>query len=153
MNNHSETLLDDVGWRILGSLQENARISYSELGRQVGMSPPAVAERVKRMEDAGIIMGYRAQVNLEKLGYPITAFIRFSAGENCGRMGEITEGIPEILECHRVTGEDSCVMKVAVSSVGHLEKVIDKLTPFGLSTTSIVLSSFFDERVLGRRDE
>jgi Lrp/AsnC family leucine-responsive transcriptional regulator len=150
MNNSSESLLDDVGWQLLMALQENARVSYSELGRQVGMSPPAVAERVKRMEDAGIITGYRTQVNLEKLGYSIIAFIRFNAGQNCARMGDITAGIPEILECHRVTGDDSCVMKIAVSSVAHLEKVIDSLTPYGLSTTSIVLSSFFDGRVVMR---
>jgi Lrp/AsnC family transcriptional regulator, leucine-responsive regulatory protein len=150
INLQIESELDEVSWQILEALQEDARTSFSELGRRVGMSPPAVAERVRRMEDAGIITGYRAQVNLEKLGFPITAYIRVSAGEYCARMGAIAANLPEVLEYHRVTGSDSGIMKVVASSVAHLEKVIDRLASYGTSTTSIVLSSPFETRIVRR---
>jgi Lrp/AsnC family leucine-responsive transcriptional regulator len=77
----NERTLDDVAWRILGALQADARLSFSELGRRVGLSPPAAAERVRRLEDAGILSGYRAELNLERLGFPITAIIRVSTPE------------------------------------------------------------------------
>ncbi len=105
----NERLLDETGWHILEALQENARLSFSELGQRVGLSSPAVAERVRRMEDAGIITGYRAEVNTAKIGYPITAIIRItnSPGERCTRLTASTQEIPEVLECYRVTGSDS----------------------------------------------
>src|SRR6266852_3573874 len=104
-----ERLLDETGWRLLEALQENARISFSELGQRVGLSSPAVAERVRRMEDAGIITGYRAEINTAKIGYPITVIMRMSnsPGERCSRLGASAQEIPEILECYRVTGSDS----------------------------------------------
>jgi Lrp/AsnC family leucine-responsive transcriptional regulator len=145
-----ENQLDDVSWQILEALQEDARISFSELGRQVGMSPPAVAERVRRMEDAGIITGYHAAINLEKVGFPITAFIRINAGEYCSRVGFAVQDVPEVIEYHRVTGGDSGVMKVVVSSVAHLEQVIDRLNTIGTTITSIVLSNPLSGRVISR---
>src|SRR4051812_34469295 len=145
-----ESQLDDVSWHILEALQEDARISYSELGRQVGMSPPAVAERVRRMEDMGIITGYHATINLEKVGFPITAFVRINAGEYCSRMGNAVQDIPEIIEYHRVTGGDSGIMKIVVSSVAHLEVVIARLASYGTTTTSIVLSNPLNGRVISR---
>ncbi|MEO8286722.1 MAG: Lrp/AsnC family transcriptional regulator [Chloroflexota bacterium] len=145
-----EGTFDDVSWQILEALQADARISFSELGRQVGMSPPAVAERVRRLEDAGIITGYHASINLEKVGFPITAFVRINAGEHCARMGAIAQEIPEVIEYHRVTGGDSGVMKIVVSSVGHLELVIDKLASYGTTTTSVVLSNPLNGRVITR---
>lgn len=149
----TEKLLDAMGWQILRALQEDARLSYSELGRRVGLSLPAVAERVRKLEDAGIITGYRAELNLEKIGYPITAFIRVSAsGENCSKIGQIAKGFPEVLECHRVTGGDSQIMKVVAASVAHLEELIDRLVPYGSPTTSIVLSSPVKARVVGEKD-
>jgi Lrp/AsnC family leucine-responsive transcriptional regulator len=152
MSLENEKLLDNVGWQILRALQEDARLSFSELGRRVGLSLPAVAERVRKLEDAGIITGYKAEVNLEKVGFPITAFIRVSApGENCSRIGQIAKGFPEVLECHRVTGSDSCIMKVVVSSVSHLEGLIDRLVPYGTPTTSIVLSTPVKGRVVEGR--
>jgi Lrp/AsnC family leucine-responsive transcriptional regulator len=145
-----ESQLDDVSWQILEALQDDARISFSELGRQVGMSPPAVAERVRRMEDLGIITGYHATVNLEKVGFPITAFVRINAGEYCSRMGNVVQDIPEIIEYHRVTGGDSGIMKIVVSSVAHLEVVIDRLASYGTTTTSIVLSNPLNGRAISR---
>ena len=146
---HGDKLFDDIGRQILSSLQENARISFSELGRKVGLSSPAVAERVHRMEDAGILQGYRAVVNQEKIGYPITAFVRVAA--SAGRLKEADEmarTIPEVIEGHHLTGTDGFILKVAVSSVGHLEEIINQMGDFGQTTTSIVLSSPVTNRPL-----
>jgi Lrp/AsnC family transcriptional regulator, leucine-responsive regulatory protein len=134
--------LDDVGWRILHELQCNARLSFAELGRRVGLSVPAVTERVRKLEEAGIITGYRAEVDRSKVGLPIHAFIRMSVvGDVFNRVVAAVKAMPEVLECHRGTGADSFTMKVAVASVAHLESLIDRLTPFGTTSTSIVLSS------------
>jgi Lrp/AsnC family leucine-responsive transcriptional regulator len=145
-----ENQLDDVSWQILEALQEDARISFSELGRQVGMSPPAVAERVRRMEDLGIITGYHATINLEKVGFPIVAFVRINAGEYCSRMSNLVQDIPEVIQYHRVTGGDSGIMQIVASSVGHLEIIIDRLASFGTTITSVVLSNPLSGRVVSR---
>ena len=138
----TESLLDDVGWRILLALQADSRLSFSALGKRVGLSPPAVAERVRRLEDAGVIRGYRADLDLEKAGCPITAIIRVSSPEQqFARLKAVAVALREVLECHHVTGADSLVLKVAATSVGHLEKVIEQLGRHGTPTTSIVLSS------------
>jgi Lrp/AsnC family leucine-responsive transcriptional regulator len=150
----SEKLLDEIGWKILQELQENARLSFAELGRRVGLSIPAVTERVHRMEDAGIITGYHADVNPEKVGLPITAFIRMNiVGDMTPRLTAFLKELPEISECHRGTGGDSFILKVNVSSVHHLEKLIDQLLPFGTTTTSIVLSSPVAKRFIERSKE
>ena len=143
-----EASLDDLDWRILTGLQENARITFSELGRRVSLTPPAVAERVRRMEDAGVIAGYRVELDHARVGLPILAFVRLrAAGDTkCLELGELTKDIPEILECHRVTGEDSYIVKVAVRSVEHLERLVDSLMPYAETVTSLVFSS----PVLGR---
>ena len=142
MASGSEKILDEIGWKILRELQENARISFAELGRRVSLSIPAVTERVRRLEDAGIITGYHAEVDAEKIGLPITAFIRMNiVGDMTPRLTVLLKELPEISECHRGTGGDSFIMKVAVASVEHLQEVIDRLTPYGITTTTIVLSS------------
>ncbi|HXX77269.1 MAG TPA: Lrp/AsnC family transcriptional regulator [Ktedonobacteraceae bacterium] len=148
----NERLLDETGWHILEALQENARLSFSELGQRVGLSSPAVSERVRRMEDAGIITGYRAEVNTAKIGYPITAVIRVSnsPGERCTRLSASTQAIPEVLECYRVTGSDSLIMKVMASSVEHLESLIDRISEHGQLTTSIVLSTVLNRKAITR---
>src|SRR5713226_4307399 len=109
----TERLLDDIGWRILEALQADARLSFSELGRQVRLSAPAAAERVRRMEDAGIIAGYRVDLALEKL-FPMTAIIRISAPEeNCTRLAACARGLEEVVEAHRVTGSDRLILTVS----------------------------------------
>jgi len=145
----SVKLLDARGWALLRELQLDARLSFAELGRRVGLSTPAVAERVRNLEAAGVITGYRAGLDLKKLGLPILAMIRISAvGDVLPRITSVVRSMPEVLECHRGTGADSFTMKVAVSSVAHLETLIDRLTPFGTTSTSIVLSSPVEKRLI-----
>ncbi|QQS45011.1 MAG: Lrp/AsnC family transcriptional regulator [Acidobacteriota bacterium] len=151
MNLETEKLMDEKGWRILEELQSNARISFSALGRRVGLSVPAVTERVRKMEDAGIITGYHAVVNAEKVGYPIIAFIRMSvSGDVSSKITSLIEPMPEVIECHKGTGGDSFIIKIRVTSVHHLEKVIEKLLPYGTTSTSIVLSSPVTMRLIER---
>ena len=142
-------MIDTIDWKILKELQENARVSYAELGRRVGLTTPAVIERVRKLEDARIIVGYRAEIDTAKINLPITAFIRMSiSGVDYSRIIEVAEKSKEVLECHRGTGGDSFILKVAVADVEHLQNLIDKLTPYGITTTSIVLSSPVKRRVI-----
>ena len=135
-------MTDVIDRKILYELQVDARISYAELGRRVRLTTPAVIERVRKLEDAGVITGYRVEIDTAKIGLPITAFVRMSiAGVDYGRIIEVAQNSNEVLECHRGTGGDSFIMKVAVASVEHLQEIIDKLTPYGITTTAIVLSS------------
>ena len=153
MTLETEKLLDDIGWHILQELQLSARVSFAELGRRVGLSIPAVTERVRKMEDAGIITGFHAEINPAKVGYPITAFIRMNiSGDVSARIVGLMEHMTEVSECHRGTGGDSFIMKVRVSSVAHLESVIERLLPFGTTTTSIVLSTPVAKRFIERPD-
>lgn len=145
----SQTGIDQIGWKIVTALQQDARISFTELGKMVGLSAPAVAERVHRLEDAGIVTGYHAKVNAAKLGLPICAFIRIrTSGGNENRTAALLQTFPEVTECHRVTGSDCFVVKVVVSSIPHLEGLIDRLSPYGELITSIVLSSPVTHRVM-----
>jgi Lrp/AsnC family transcriptional regulator, leucine-responsive regulatory protein len=147
------SVLDKTGWQILEELQENGRLSFAELGRRVGLTLPAVAERVRKMEDAGIITGFHAEVDPAKIGLPIAAFIRISVvGDVFARVAKAVREMPEVLECHRGTGADSFTLKVAVESVQHLESLIDRLTPFGTTSTSIVLSTLVSNRNFTRRE-
>lgn len=140
---------DEIDKKLLQALQIDARISYAELGRRVGLTTPAVIERVRKLEDAGIITGYRAEIDTAKIGLPITAFVRMSiSGVDYSRIIEVAQQSNEVLECHRGTGGDSFIMKVAVASVEHLQELIDRLTPYGITTTTIVLSSPVKSRSL-----
>ena len=137
-----EHLLDDIGWKILAELQQNARIPFAELGRIVGLSTPAVTERVHKMEDAGIIVGYRAHIDPAKVGLPLLAFVNVKVGgENLSRFMELAATHPEVLECHRVTGAESFLLKIVVADVSHLERLLDALMPYVATTTSMVLST------------
>ena len=141
--------IDDIDRKVLKELQQDARVSYAELGRRVGLTTPAVIERVRKLEDAGVIIGYRAEIDTAKVGLPITAFVRMSiVGVDYSHIIEVAQESNEVLECHRGTGGDSFIMKVAVASVEHLQQIIDKLTPYGITTTAIVLSSPVKRRVI-----
>ena len=145
-----EKLLDETGWQLLQELQQNARLSYSELGQRVGLSAPAVADRMHKMEEAGIISGYHAEINLIKVGLPVMAVIRLGsiAGQSCNLIALRVSEIPEVIECYRVTGGDAVVIKVVATSVDHLEQVINQLTLHGLPITSIVLSKPMQRRTI-----
>ena len=142
-------MIDEIYRKILQELQVDARVSYAELVRRVGLTTPAVIERVRKLEDSGVITGYRAEIDTAKVGLPITAFVRMSiTGVDYSHIIEVAEQSTEVLECHRGTGGDSFIMKIAVSSVEHLQEVIDRLVPYGITTTTIVLSSPVKRRVI-----
>ncbi|MBX3281463.1 MAG: Lrp/AsnC family transcriptional regulator [Acidobacteria bacterium] len=142
-------MLDEIDQKIIHILQEDARTSYAELGRQVGLTTPAVIERVRKLEDAHVITGYQAVIDTARVGLPILAFVRMSiTGVDYSHIIEVATSSNEVLECHRGTGEDSFIMKIAVSSVEHLQDVIDRLTPYGITTTTIVLSSPVKKRTI-----
>ena len=145
-----EKHLDPLGWKMLIELQKDARISFAELGRRVGLSTPAAAQRVRHMEEAGVIRAYRAEISPSHVGLPITAFIRMSiVGDVLPRLPAQLRSMTEIVECYRGTGVDSFIMKVHVISVEHLNHVIDCLTPFGTTSTSLVLGSVVEKNLLG----
>lgn len=134
--------MDTIDGMLLRHLQDDARAGFAELGRRVGLSAPAVAERVKRLETDGIISGYHAKVDLKRAGFGIVSFIRLtSAPELAVELGRVADTTPEVMEFHHVTGTEGYVLKVAARSIEHLEKVIMRFLPFGQTTTSIVLSS------------
>src|SRR5215472_5665776 len=143
------SLLDDTGWALLLALQENARSSFADLGRQVGLTPPAVADRIRRMEVAGIITGYHASVNPAKLGLALTAIIRFQATTGpFERIFAEIKACPEIISCQSVTGGDCMTLTAVVTSVDHLQELIARLSVYGSSNTSIVLSSPIENRAI-----
>ena len=123
------------------SSRRDARISQAELGRRVGLCAPAVAERLARLEREGVITGYRAEVDPRALGYALAAIVRMRPAPRQIPSRRDRAATPEVVECHRVTGEDCFYMKVHVRSVEHLEEVIDRFTPYGQTTTSIIQSS------------
>jgi Lrp/AsnC family transcriptional regulator, leucine-responsive regulatory protein len=152
MTENSEKLLDDVGWHLLKLLQEQARLSFKELGQRVGLAPSSVADRIHRMEEAKILLGYHAEVNLEQIGLRVLAFIRMNtAGQNSARIAAYLHDMPEVLECYRLTGSETFIMKVCTPSVKELETLIDQLSQFGEPTTSLVLSIPLDRRILVKR--
>ena len=151
MTSEREKLLDDVGWELLRLLQEDARLTYAELAKRVFLSARGVADRVRRMEEAGIIRGYRAEVSPGAVGAPMTVIMSVSAPwEKAARFAELARHTPEVLECHYVTGGDTYVAKAVVASVEHLAALIGRLEAHSEVTTSIVLSSPVASRPIGR---
>lgn len=141
--------LDAVGRTLVLALQENARASYAELGRLVGLSPPAVAERVKRLEEQGVLKGFRAEVDRARMGYSLSAFVRLRCrADKFPAVEEFARAVPEVVECHEVAGEDAYVFKVIARSIQHLDETLLRLAAFGATTSSIILSSPVSGRVL-----
>ncbi|WP_328777893.1 Lrp/AsnC family transcriptional regulator [Streptomyces canus] len=135
--------LDVTDWAILAEVQRDGRIPFTELARRVNLSASATKERVRRLEEAGVITGYRAEVNPERTGYPVMAVVRLKypgPGTRHQPLRQLLEERPEILECLRTTGDDCYVMKVAATSMAHLEEIVDELAEFGSTTTNLVLS-------------
>jgi len=141
--------VDPTDWRLLEELQQDGRASFADLARVVAMSPSAVAERVRRMEEAGVIAGYRAAVDPERVGLQVMAFVRlrYPTG-NYRPFHALLDSTPEIIEAHHVTGEDCFVLKVLTRSMRHLEEVTGRISGLGPVTTSVVYSSPLPGRAL-----
>ncbi|MFD4399512.1 Lrp/AsnC family transcriptional regulator [Kitasatospora sp. NPDC058478] len=139
--------LDDVDWQIIGQLQREARISLSELGRRVNLSSSATTERVRNLETLGVITGYHAVVDLAKVGYPVLAVVRLKyPGNRHEPLRRLLAERRELLECLRTTGDDCYTLKVAATSMEHLETLVDELAGFGSTTTSVVYSQTLPTR-------
>ncbi len=135
-------LLDEVNLKILGELQDDGRLSVAELGRRVGLSSPAVAERLARLEREGVIAGYRTEIDPRALGLALTAVVRVRpAPGQLANVADLARRTPEVVECRRITGEDCYIATAHVRDVEHLEEVIDHFVALGQTTTSIVQSS------------
>jgi Lrp/AsnC family leucine-responsive transcriptional regulator len=135
-------LLDAINLRLLDELARDGRIGIAELGRRVGMSAPSVAERVQRLERAGVITGYHAEIDPGAVGFPVSAVVRIrpSPGQ-LQRIPEIARETPEVAECYRITGEDCYLLRLHLRAIDSLEEILDRFTPYGLTTTSIIHSA------------
>ncbi|WP_410792100.1 Lrp/AsnC family transcriptional regulator [Kribbella sp. C-35] len=133
--------LDPTDWAILTELQEDARLSLTQLGKRVNLSASATTERVRRLESIGVITGYRAEVDLTKVGYSVLAVVRLKyPGNKHEPLHRLLAERREILECLRTTGDDCYTLKVAAASMPHLEELVNELTDFGSTTTNLVYS-------------
>jgi Lrp/AsnC family transcriptional regulator, leucine-responsive regulatory protein len=134
--------LEEVNRALLAALQLEARLPIAELSRRVGLSAPAVTERLQRLERDGVIRGYRAELDPRAVGYSLSVIIRIRpAPRELSKVAQLARDTPEVVECHRITGEDCFFMRAHVRDVEHLEQVIDRFVAFGQTTTSIVQSS------------
>lgn len=137
-----ELLRDRRNVELLRLLRDDPRLSTSELARRVGLSAPAVRERILRLEESGIIRGYRLELDPAALGYPVAAFVRVRpAPGQLPRLVELARSMADVVECHRITGEDCFVLKVHLRSIDELDKVLDRLLVYGQTTTSIIQST------------
>ncbi len=144
--------IDQLNWKILEALQKNARQSFAEIGRTVGLTSPAVAERVKRMEDLGIIKGYKAEVSYHKTGHQLKAVITLRAF--MGRLKPFLEKVKEfkeVINCYRITGNENIIMEVVLYDQKHLEEFIDKVITYGETRTHIILSNVVEHGPIRRR--
>jgi len=149
MNSHPLDL-DETDWAILRLLQDDARLSYSEIGRRVHLSQPAVAERVRALEEQDIITGYHASLNMSRIGRPVTAFIRVATGTTADaeQISALMRDFSEVLELHRVTGIDGVVLRVAAPSIARLNEILNTIGKVSVPVTSIVLESDWTRRTV-----
>ena len=151
---YSSEEMDATDRRILGELQADGRLTIAELGRRINLSAPAAAERVQRLERAGVIAGYHAAVDPKQLGYPLAAIVRIAPSTSqFDRIRELARESPEVVECHRITGEDCFLLKLHLRSIDDLEPLLDRFTPYGRTTTSLIHSSPVAGRPLPLPDE
>ena len=138
---------DDFDWKILKLLQKNSRFSYAQLGREIGLSPSAVAERVQRLEDDDVILKYVSIINPKKIGYSLSAYITvsFKNFEDYKVFLTCVDEFPEIIDCSRITGNDCLIMKVVLIDNLHLENVVNRLAEYGSPSTSVVLSDIINQ--------
>src|SRR2546423_5258289 len=141
-SNNGGGALDSPDLALLGELEEDARLTLAELGRRVGLSAPAVTDRLRRLEADDVIAAYRTEVQPAALGLSLTSIVRIRPSpRQLQKVAELARETPEVVECHRITGEDCFFIKAHVRDVQHLEELIDRFTPYGQTTTSIVQSS------------
>jgi len=147
-----ENVIDAINWAILESLQQDARISHAELGRKVGLTAPAVAERIKRMEEIGIIRGYYTKLSYLKTGYQFKALITLKVfmGKLKPFLDKVTE-YDEVINCYRITGNENIILEVVLRNQSHLEKFIDKLIVYGETKTHIVLSNVMENAPIKKK--
>src|SRR2546430_10427276 len=149
MTFRSERDLDDLDWRILDELQSDGRLSYKELGRRVNLSSPAVAERVRRLEEGGVITGYHAQVDPVQAGYPISAFVEMRCTlAHCLLKTSTSEDFPEVVEIHKLSGDHCSMLKVRTASLEHFEGLLERLGKHGEMRSSVVLSTQYEGRAV-----
>jgi Lrp/AsnC family transcriptional regulator, leucine-responsive regulatory protein len=144
-----ENKIDDLNWEILKQLQLNARISMTELSKIVGLTPPAVAERIKKLEDMGVIKGYYTQLSYLKTGYQLKAIITLKVF--MGRLKPFLDKVPEfneVINCYRITGSENIIMEVILKNQKHLEVFIDQLISYGETKTHIVLSNKIENALI-----
>jgi Lrp/AsnC family leucine-responsive transcriptional regulator len=142
-------LLDEINCRLLEELQDDARLSMAELGRRVSLSAPAVAERVQRLEEVGVITGYRVEIDPRAIGFPIGVIVRVRPNaRQLHKIPDVARAIPEVVECHRITGEDCFSIELHLRSIDDLEEIIDQFLPYGRTTTSIMQSAPIPRRPL-----
>jgi Lrp/AsnC family leucine-responsive transcriptional regulator len=145
-----DNMLDPIGWNIVRALQENARLSYAELGRQVGLTAPAVAERMRKLEDTGVITGYHATVDPAKLGLALPVLIQLGMVQGQARhVIDVVRALPEVLECYNVTGTACFLVKAVLPSMARLETLIEHLSAYGQTTTMVILSTPVPRRSIG----
>ena len=143
----STALMDAFGRNLLKELQDNSRLSIAELARRVGLSPTATAERMKQMEEVGIVRDYTVEIDREALGLEVLAFVRMTCdGQHYFRLMEFVQTLEEVRECHHLTGGDAFLLKVTTTSMGGLEALIEALLPYGNPVTSVVLSTPIERR-------
>ncbi|HXW61494.1 MAG TPA: Lrp/AsnC family transcriptional regulator [Candidatus Acidoferrales bacterium] len=139
---NKDIVKDHKNLALLRLLEKNPRVPMSEIARRIGMSNPAVKERILRLEEAGIVAGYRLELNPKELGYNVTAFVRVRPFPgHLHKIAELAQAIPEVSECHRITGEDCFILKVLLKEISSLDGLLDKFLAHGQTTTSIVQSS------------
>ena len=144
--------IDRTDTKLLDALVADARISIAELARLVGLSPPSVSERIKRLEEARVIEGYTVKINPKALGLPLAAWLRIRPiPGQLHKVTEILQGLPNIVECDRITGEDCFIARAHIRSVEDLERLIDKIMPYAMTNTSIVQSSPVERRLFWLR--
>jgi Lrp/AsnC family transcriptional regulator, leucine-responsive regulatory protein len=142
-----DNTLDEIDRRLIAALQADARLSYRALGRQIGLSQPAVSDRVRRLEESGVLTGYRAGVDRSRAGLPVTAFLRVTCtGDKFRAVHRLAEDLPAVLECHHVTGEACFIVKVAEADLAGLERTIDRFRAHGETASSVVLSSIVEDK-------
>ena len=143
----STALMDSFGRSLLQELQDNSRLSTAELARRVGLSPTATAERMKQMEEVGILHGYTVDIDREALGLEVMAFVRMTCdGQHYFRLVDFVQTLEEVRECHHLTGGDAFLLKVTTTSMANLEALIEALLPYGNPVTSLVLSTPIERR-------